>query len=328
FYLNFSDFEIRHGYKRKALAILTKALDRFSDDDEQSQVKSANKSENIEKDAFIVFERLQDITSKHFGVLELRKLYEKAINYFDVAENSLKIALEFAKFEQDLGEIDRSRTILAYSAQIANPEKFPKFWDYWQQFEVQFGNDQTVREMLRIKRSVKVQFEQSVRGFEAGHHSNEGQQSLEEINNLQIQITQFCDIKLFDGKVRSLHEVGIQYNSVMMKIFNNSKNRYYFTLNSFSVCTENINSFLDPMNNLELKASNSGDKKILGPDHSQINFVSTSSNQEKIYKNPDEIDISQSQSESASEQEILFEEKVPGFLSALAENTSQNSPRD
>ena len=36
------------------------------------------------------------------------------------------------------------------------------FWKVWQEFEVRHGNEDTFREMLRIKRSVQAQFSTQV----------------------------------------------------------------------------------------------------------------------------------------------------------------------
>ena len=39
----------------------------------------------------------------------------------------------------------------------------PSFWKVWHDFEVRHGNEDTFREMLRIKRSVQAQFNTQVR---------------------------------------------------------------------------------------------------------------------------------------------------------------------
>ena len=39
----------------------------------------------------------------------------------------------------------------------------PLFWDTWKEFEIKHGNEDTVREMLRIKRSVQAIYNTQVR---------------------------------------------------------------------------------------------------------------------------------------------------------------------
>lgn len=38
----------------------------------------------------------------------------------------------------------------------------PAFWQTWHNFEVQHGNEDTFKEMLRIKRSVQAQYASTV----------------------------------------------------------------------------------------------------------------------------------------------------------------------
>lgn len=60
--------------------------------------------------------------------------------------------------ERKLGEIDRARAIYVHCSQICDPKSNPKFWQLWKEFEIAHGNEDTVREMLRIKRSVQATY--------------------------------------------------------------------------------------------------------------------------------------------------------------------------
>lgn len=62
--------------------------------------------------------------------------------------------------EKRLGEIDRSRSILRYTSQLANPKKHSAFWVYWKDFEEKYGSEETFRELLKIERAVNASFEQ------------------------------------------------------------------------------------------------------------------------------------------------------------------------
>ena len=61
----------------------------------------------------------------------------------------------FAELETKLGEVDRGRAIYSHCSQMCDPRVAPEFWSAWKDFEVKHGNEDTVREMLRIKRSVQ-----------------------------------------------------------------------------------------------------------------------------------------------------------------------------
>merc|ERR1711874_696034 len=57
-----------------------------------------------------------------------------------------------------LGEIDRARAIYSHASQMCDPRVTQDFWQIWKGFEVKHGNEDTLREMLRIKRSVQATY--------------------------------------------------------------------------------------------------------------------------------------------------------------------------
>jgi pre-mRNA-splicing factor SYF1 len=60
--------------------------------------------------------------------------------------------------EASLHEIDRARAAYTFGAQLADPRTNPEYWGEWHEFEVAHGNEETFREMLRIKRGVQTAF--------------------------------------------------------------------------------------------------------------------------------------------------------------------------
>ena len=73
----------------------------------------------------------------------------------------LDIGLKFATIERKLGEIERSRAILLYLSQFSDPTKpdnMENFWNLWEEFEINHGNEDTYKEMLRTKRSVASKY--------------------------------------------------------------------------------------------------------------------------------------------------------------------------
>lgn len=69
-----------------------------------------------------------------------------------------EVCRRYAALEQKLGEVDRARAIWIHGAAMADPSKHKAYWDEWNDFEVRHGNEDTFREMLRIKRSVAASF--------------------------------------------------------------------------------------------------------------------------------------------------------------------------
>ena len=69
-----------------------------------------------------------------------------------------EISIQFSEMEIALNEIDRARAILAHGSQVCDPRIKKSFWQHWKNFEVQHGNEETFKEMLRIQRSVKASY--------------------------------------------------------------------------------------------------------------------------------------------------------------------------
>lgn len=115
-----------------------------------------------------------------YGVPKTRQIYEKAIEVLN-EENTREMCLRFAEMETKLGEVDRARAIYAHCSQICDPrvriiklvcvfiltflyfmQVTSNFWQIWKEFEVRHGNEDTMREMLRIKRSVQAMYNTQV----------------------------------------------------------------------------------------------------------------------------------------------------------------------
>merc|ERR1712183_272318 len=72
------------------------------------------------------------------------------------------MCIRFAEMETKLGEIDRARAIYSHASQMCDPRVTADFWQIWKEFEVKHGNEDTLREMLRVKRSVQAVYNTQV----------------------------------------------------------------------------------------------------------------------------------------------------------------------
>ena len=96
-----------------------------------------------------------------FGVGKVRNIYEAAIGQ-NLPDGVTKVlCTRYARLERKLGEVDRARGLYIHASQFANPQQESGFWEEWNQFEIRHGNEDTFREMLRIKRSVSASFSQT-----------------------------------------------------------------------------------------------------------------------------------------------------------------------
>jgi len=139
-YLMFGALEEERGLARHAMRIYERAT-RAVDDGARKEM----------------FEYYITKSASNFGLTSTRPIYERAITALpDAAARDM--CLRFAEMERRLGEIDRARAVYGHGSQFADPRREANYWKKWEQFEVQHGNEDTFKEMLRVKRSVQAQF--------------------------------------------------------------------------------------------------------------------------------------------------------------------------
>lgn len=143
-YLMYGSLEEERGLARHAMRIYERASRAVSDDDK-----------------FEMFNFYITKSASNFGLHSTRPIYERAIAALPDKE-ARDICLKFAEMERRLGEIDRARAIYGHASQFCDPRTTPTFWHKWEEFEVQHGNEDTFKEMLRIKRSVQAQYNTDV----------------------------------------------------------------------------------------------------------------------------------------------------------------------
>jgi pre-mRNA-splicing factor SYF1 len=147
FFLQYAAYEEQHGLARNAMQIYENAVKKVPEDQRLS-----------------VYDVYLARASEFFGVGKVREIYEVAIEAQppDALSDAdtRTMCLRYANLEKKLGEIDRARAILVHASALADPKAVPAFWLEWNNFEVKHGNEETFREMLRIKRSVAAAFSQ------------------------------------------------------------------------------------------------------------------------------------------------------------------------
>uniref|UniRef100_A0A8C1RN22 Pre-mRNA-splicing factor SYF1 n=1 Tax=Cyprinus carpio TaxID=7962 RepID=A0A8C1RN22_CYPCA len=143
-YLLYAKLEEEYGLARHAMAVYERATAAV-EPEEQHQMFN------------IYIKRAAEI----YGVTHTRAIYQKAIEVLP-DEHARDMCLRFADMESKLGEIDRARAIYSYCSQICDPRLTAHFWQTWKEFEIRHGNEDTIREMLRIKRSVQATYNTQV----------------------------------------------------------------------------------------------------------------------------------------------------------------------
>ncbi|KAF7193853.1 Pre-mRNA-splicing factor syf1 [Pseudocercospora fuligena] len=143
-FLMYGALEEERGLARHAMRIYERATRAVADEDRAE-----------------MFEFYITKSASNFGLTSTRSIYERAIAALPDKEAS-SMCIKFAEMERRLGEIDRARAIYGHASQFCDPRVDAEFWRKWEAFEVQHGNEDTFKEMLRIKRSVQAQFNTDV----------------------------------------------------------------------------------------------------------------------------------------------------------------------
>jgi len=143
-YLMYGNLEEERGLARHAMRIYERATRAVSDEDR-----------------YEMFNFYITKSASNFGLTSTRTIYERAISALPDGE-AKDMCLKFAEMERRLGEIDRARAIYGHASQFCDPRTVPSFWQKWEGFEVQHGNEDTFKEMLRVKRSVQAQYNTDV----------------------------------------------------------------------------------------------------------------------------------------------------------------------
>ena len=140
FFLMDAEFEEQHGLAKRALGVYRAMCDKVP-----------------KEEKLTAYQLFVAKTAQYLGLTATRDIYQDAMNKLD-DKSAATMCLDFAKMETGLQQIDRARAILAYGAQMADPRQMPEFWKTWNDFEIAHGNEETFRDMLRIKRSVEAAF--------------------------------------------------------------------------------------------------------------------------------------------------------------------------
>ncbi|KAF9595343.1 hypothetical protein IFM89_039190 [Coptis chinensis] len=142
-YLQYAKLEEDYGLAKRAMKVYDQAAKTVPDNEKMS-----------------MYEIYIACAAEIFGVPKTREIYEQAIES-GLPDKDVKVmCMKYAELEKSLGEIDRARAIYNFSSQYADPRSDANFWTKWHDFEVQHGNKDIFREMLRMKRSVSTSYSQ------------------------------------------------------------------------------------------------------------------------------------------------------------------------
>ena len=142
FYVMYAQLEEEHGMMRRAMAVYSRGCKAVPEEKRMELVQ-------------LYIRKVEE----HYGSTKTREVYEMAVELLQ-EQQAMQITVQFAELERKLGEVDRARALWAHASQFCDPSKQAAFWVKWKAFEVAHGNQDTFREMLRVKRSVVARYSQ------------------------------------------------------------------------------------------------------------------------------------------------------------------------
>ena len=146
FLFQWYQFELKRGMARSCIAVLT---------------RGASRNDLPEHERVQLFYLSISETLRILGAGACRKIFEDAIETFTKLKKDklvIEFAVQYAKVESRIGEIVRARKLLEHVSQFANPKnsQLTYLWDIWRDFELEHGDQETYKEMKRVKRSVDL----------------------------------------------------------------------------------------------------------------------------------------------------------------------------
>ena len=147
FYKSYAAFEETYGLSRRAMSVYERACAC------EDIIKS-------DEDALHLVTLYVNRAMQFFGPSKVRDVFESALNTTTSASETVirVLTMRFAEFERKLGELDRARALYVHASQFSDPRRHASFWQEFEKFEIQHGNEETFREMLRVKRAVLASY--------------------------------------------------------------------------------------------------------------------------------------------------------------------------
>jgi pre-mRNA-splicing factor SYF1 len=141
FYFIYAEFEEKYGLYSHAVEI----YDRM--------VRAVPQEEKFQ--AYSIY--IAKVT-KLLGVTKARPVFEAAVQNLP-EKQVLVMGRKYAELEINLGEIERARGVMAHISQFTDPRDDSEgLWKEWEMFEVEYGDKDSYKEYLRIKRSVEAKY--------------------------------------------------------------------------------------------------------------------------------------------------------------------------
>lgn len=139
-FILYSNFEEQCGFSNRSVDILLQGCRNTSDLESKLTLWQ------------LCISKVKELLSSE----ESRKFYEECIQSLPNSK-AITFVTEFSMTEAALGEVERAREILKYGAQLLPPGRNGELWKSWDNFEIQYGDKESYKDMLKLKRRLETE---------------------------------------------------------------------------------------------------------------------------------------------------------------------------
>lgn len=147
------------GYK--VIGILRKIIKRLYDSAEEESLLKAERDQ-VHKDKYDLYEMLISKVGHLNETSFKREIFEEILNDGQLRLDELiRFSNELIDFEIMEKSFKRTRALFEHITSLTNPQSavILPVWDKWESFELEYGDEQSFKEMARLKRQLMKEFE-------------------------------------------------------------------------------------------------------------------------------------------------------------------------
>lgn len=164
FYLQYADFERLNKFINRSVRTLKQAITSLTASYTDQKVAFTRSELNqIADDKYDLYVSLVTLIEKFLKDRDMvREVFAKAVEDQHLTiPNTVDVCLRFIKFEISANDFPRVRALFKYATGLASPQQhtMKQAWKSWEEFELEHGDEESYKQMLKYKRTVSKDFE-------------------------------------------------------------------------------------------------------------------------------------------------------------------------
>ena len=151
-YLLYVQYELQYGKIKFGMRLMSRCVELSYSNDMLSNIDIPQQFGTAT--LYILYTQL---VLKHYGLIKTRSIFTELLESCPTHVVT-QVCMKFIELEVSVGEIDRTRALYQYCAAYSDPRVEVQFWSNYNEFELQYGNIDTFKDMIRTKRLTTAQY--------------------------------------------------------------------------------------------------------------------------------------------------------------------------